>query len=94
LSNSTVFAGNSPGALRRTTSAPNDLAGSQERHQQPRPITDAQDDVVHRRGRQVAQIGDLVGLMRFGQQPDRRRNLNMHIAHRGDHVLGHPECRA
>ena len=32
--------------------------------------------------------------MCFGQEPDRRGNLSMHIAHRGDHVFGHPKCRA
>ena len=41
-SSSTVPAGNSPGALRRTTSAPTTSSGPHQRHDQPRPIAGAQ----------------------------------------------------
>ena len=40
-------------------------AGPQERHKQSRSVAGAQDGVVHRRGRQLSQIGHLPRFVRF-----------------------------
>ena len=63
---------------------PHHLAGPYERYQQPRPVARAQDGVIDRRRWQFAQIGRLVGLMRFGQLADSVGNSGVHVADRRD----------
>ena len=63
---------------------PHHLPGPNQRYQQSRPVARAQDGVIDRRRRQFAQIGRLVGLMRFGQLADSVGNSGVHVADRRD----------
>ena len=55
------------------------LAGSHQRHQQPRTVAGTQNGVVRRRGWRLVQIGYLAGFVPFGRQTDGCRNFGMHV---------------
>ena len=70
------------------------LAGSHERHQQPRTVAGTQNGVVRRRGWRLVQIGYLAGFVPFGRQTDGCGNFGMHVPNARYQFIAHAECRA